>query len=176
MNPPIVETKPRKRLGLGVSLLTGTVLGLAACGGSESSGEASSAPPEGGAGPAAAAAPGGAPSTAPLGTGFIMVSEGSELHLTEDSYLEESDCAARVSARGDAEEYAGCMEVPDSAICIQVSEGTRASDRWWECFVQEEACEEANAGHEMIRETGGYVREVLRPCAETEMASVFTSM
>ncbi len=171
MNPPIVETKPRRRLGLGVSLLTGTVLGLAACGGSESSGEASNAPPAG----TEAAAPDAAPSTAPLGTGFIMMSEGSQLHLTEASYLEESDCAARVSTRGDAEEYAGCMEVPDSAICIQVSEGTRASDRWWECFVQEEACEEANAGHEMIRETGGYVREVLRPCAETEMASVFAS-
>ena len=172
MNPPIVETKPRRRFGLGVSLLTGTVLGLAACGGSESSGEASNAPPAG----TEAAAPDAAPSTAPLGTGFIMMSEGSQLHLTEASYLEESDCAARVSTRGDAEEYAGCMEVPDSAICIQVSEGTRASDRWWECFVQEEACEEANAGHEMIRETGGYVQEVVRACAETEMASVFASM
>jgi hypothetical protein len=169
MNPPIVETKPRRRTGLGVSLLTGTVLGLAACGGSESSGEALSAPAE-------AAAPAAAPTTAPLGMGFIMMSAGSQLHLTEDSYLEESDCMARVSARGDAEEFVGCMEVPASAICIQVSEGARASDRWWECFVEEEACEEANAGHEMIRETGGYVREVIRACGETEMASVFASM
>jgi hypothetical protein len=108
--------------------------------------------------------------------GFIMMSAGSQLHLTEDSYLEESDCTARVSARGDAEEFVGCMEVPALAICIQVSEGARASDRWWECFVEEEACEEANAGHEMIRETGGYVREVIRACGETEMASVFASM
>jgi len=108
--------------------------------------------------------------------GFIMMSEGSQLHLTEDSYLEESDCTARASARGDAEEFASCMEVPASAICIQVSEGARASDRWWECFVEEEACEEADAGHEMIRETGGYVREVVRACGETEMASVFASM
>ena len=172
MNPPIVETKPGRRPGLGVSLLTGTVLGLAACGGSESSGEASSAPAEA----AAPAAPAAAPTTAPLGVGFIMMSEGSQLHLTEDSYLEESDCTARASARGDAEEFAGCMEVPASAICIQVSEGARASDRWWECFVEEEACEEADAGHEMIRETGGYVREVVRACGETEMASVFASM
>jgi hypothetical protein len=169
MNPPIVGTTPRRRPGLGVSLLTGAVLGLAACGGSESSGEASSAPAE-------AAAPAAAPTTAPLGTGFIMMSEGSQLHLTEDSYLEESDCTARASARGDAEEFAGCMEVPASAICIQVSEGARASDRWWECYVQEEACEEANAGHEMIRETGGYLREVIRACGETETASVFASM
>ena len=168
MNPPIVETKPGRRPGLGVSLLTGAVLGLAACGGSESSGEASSAPAE--------AAPAAAPTTAPLGMGFIMMSEGSQLHLTEDSYLEESECTARASARGDAEEFASCMAVPASAICIQVSEGARASDRWWECFVEEEACEEANAGHEMIRETGGYVREVVRACGETEMASVFASM
>ena len=169
MNPPIVETKRRRRLGLGVVLLTGTVFGLSACGGSESAGEASSAPPE-------AAAPAAAPATAPLGTGFIMMSEGSELHLTEATYLEESDCTARASARGDAEEFAGCMEVPASAICIQVSEGARASDRWWECFVEEEGCEEANAGHEMIRETGGYVREVIRECGEAEVASIFASM
>ena len=169
MNPPIVETKPGRRPGLGVSLLTGTVLGLAACGGSESSEETSSAPAE-------TAAPAAAPTPAPLGVGFIMMSEGSQLHLTEDSYLEESECTARASARGDAEEFASCMAVPASAICIQVSEGARASDRWWECFVEEEACEEANAGHEMIRETGGYVREVVRACGETEMASVFASM
>jgi len=169
MNPPIVETKPGRRPGLGVSLLTGAVLGLAACGGSESSEETSSAPAE-------TAAPAAAPTTAPLGMGFIMMSEGSQLHLTEDSYLEESECTARASARGDAEEFASCMAVPASAICIQVSEGARASDRWWECFVEEEACEEADAGHEMIRETGGYVREVVRACGETEMASVFASM
>ena len=169
MNPPIVETKRRRRLGLGVVLLTGTVFGLSACGGSESAGEASSAPPE-------AAAPAAAPATAPLGTGFIMMSEGSELHLTEAPYLEESDCMERVSSLNDAEEYGGCMEVPASAICIHVSEGARESDRWWECFVEETSCEAANEVHEMVRETGGYLREVLRGCAETEMASVFASL
>ena len=169
MNPPIVETKPRRRLGLGVSLLTGTVLGLAACGGSESSGEASSAPAE-------AAAPAAAPTTAPLGTGFIMMSELSQLHLTEATFLEESDCMARVSALSDAEEYEGCMEVPTTAICLQASDGSRESDRWWECFVQLEGCEEAIAGHEVVREVGGYVREVRRGCAETEMATIFAEM
>ena len=169
MNPPIVETKPRRRLGLGVSLLTGTVLGLAACGGSESSGEASSAPAE-------AAAPAAAPTTAPLGTGFIMMSELSQLHLTEATFLEESDCMARVSALNDAEEYEDCMEVPPTAICLQASDGSRESDRWWECFVQLEGCEEAIAGHEVVREVGGYVREVRRGCAETEMATIFAEM
>ncbi len=105
-----------------------------------------------------------------------MLSEESQLHLTEATYVEESDCMARVSSLNDAEEYGGCMEVPASAICLQVSEGARESDRWWECFVQETSCEEANEVHEMVRETGGYVREVLRGCAETEMALVFFSM
>ena len=105
-----------------------------------------------------------------------MMSESSQLHLTEATYLEEPDCMARVSALGDAAEYEDCLEVPASAICLQVSEGSRESDRWWECFVQEEGCEEAIAGHEVVREIGGYVREIVRGCAETEMASVFASM
>ncbi len=172
MNPPAVGAKSFRRGGLSVGLLTTAVLSLAACGGSESSGEASSAPPES----AETATMTAAPTTAPLGTGFMMVSEESQLHLTEDTYLEESDCAARVSALGNAEEYESCMEVPASAICLQASDGARASDQWWECFVEETACEEANDVHEMIRETGGYVREVLRTCAETEVASVFASM
>ena len=172
MNPPIVGTKLGRRAGFSVSLLIGAVLGLAACGGSESSGETSSTPPDG----AAPAAPATATLNAPLGTGFIMMSESSQLHLTEATYLEESDCMARVSALGDAGEYEDCLEVPASAICLQVSEGSRESDRWWECFVQEEGCEEAIAGHEVVREIGGYVREIVRGCAETEMASVFASM
>ena len=171
MSPPTVGTKILRRGRLPVTLLAGAVFG-AACGGSDSSGEASSTPSES----APAATSTAAPANAPLGTGFIMLSEQSQLHWTETTFLEASDCMARVSSLNDAEEYEGCMEVPASAICIQVSEGARASDRWWECFVQEEACEEANAGHEMIRETGGYVREVIRACAETEMASVFASM
>ncbi len=172
MNPPIAGMKLFRRAGFSVSLLTGAVLSLTACGGSESSGEASSTPPEG----AGAAAPAAATTTAPLGSGFIMMSELSQLHLTEATYLEESDCVARVSAFGDAAEYAGCMEVPTAALCLQVSEGTRESDKWWECFVEEAGCEEAIAGHEVVREQGGYVREILLGCTETEMESVFASM
>ena len=169
MNPPTVGTKIFRRRSLSATLLVGAVCGLAACGDSESSGETSSTPPDG-------AAPATATSNAPLGTGFIMMSGLSQLHLTEATYLEESDCMARVSALGDAVEYEGCLEVPASAICLQVSEGSRESDRWWECFVQEGGCEEAIAGHEVVREIGGYVREIVRGCAETEMASVFASM
>ena len=169
MNPPTVGTKIFRRRGLSATLLVGAVCGLAACGGSESPGETSSTPPDG-------AAPATATSNAPLGTGFIMMSELSQLHLTEATYLEESDCMARLSARGDVAEYEDCLEVPASAICLQVSEGSRESDRWWECFVQEEGCEEAIAGHEVVREVGGYVREILLGCTETEMQSVFGSM
>ena len=68
------------------------------------------------------------------------------------------------------------MEVPTTAICLQASDGSRESDRWWECFVQLEGCEEAIAGHEVVREVGGYVREVRRGCAETEMATIFAEM
>ena len=172
MNRPIVGNRFGRSARLGVSLLTGAVLGVTACGGSESSGEAPSTPSEG----AGAATSTAVPSTAPLGTGFIMMSEESQLHLTEATYLEESDCLARVSSLGDAVEYEGCLEVPASAICLQVSEGSGESDRWWECFMQEEGCEEALAGHELVREVGGYVREIRQRCASTEMASVFASM
>ena len=120
--------------------------------------------------------PAGAASNAPLGTGFIMVSELSQLRLTEATFVEESDCTARVSALDDAEEYEGCLEVPPAAICLQVAEGLRESDKWWECFVEEAGCEEAIAGHEVVREEGGYVREILLGCTETEMESIFASM
>ena len=172
MNPPIVRAKIFGRGGLGITLLVGAVCGVTACGGSESSGEASSAPSES-AEPAATSA---APTNAPLGTGFILMSETSQLHLTEATFLEASDCTARVAVLNDTEEYAGCMEVPAAALCLQVSEGTRESDRWWECFVEEDGCEEAIAAHEVVREVGGYVREILQGCTETEMASVFASM
>ena len=151
MNAPTAGMKIFRRGGLSVGFLTGAVLSLAACGGSESSGEASSTPSDG-AGAATAAA---APTNAPLGTGFIMMSEQSQFHLTEATYLEESDCTARVSTLNDAEEYEGCMEVPASAICLQVSEGARESDRWWECFVEVAACAEATERHERTRERGG---------------------
>ncbi len=172
MNPPTVGTKIIRRDRLRVALLVGAVFGAAACGGSEPAEEAPNTPSEG----AAAAPSTAAPANAPLGTGFIMLSEESQLHLTEATYLEESDCMSRVSSLDEAEEYEGCMEVPASAICLQVSDGERESDRWWECFVQETSCEEANEVHEMVRETGGYLREVLRGCAETEIDLVFFSM
>lgn len=172
MNPPNVGTKTFRRRGLSVTLLVGAVVGVAACGGSESSGGSSSTPSEG----TGAAAPAEATLNAPLGTGFIMVSELSQLQLTEATFLEESDCTARVSTLADAEEFESCMEVPPAAICLQVSEGLRESDKWWECFVEEAGCEEALAGHEVIREVGGYVREILLGCTETEMESVFASM
>ena len=112
--------------------------------------------------------------SAPLGTGFIMVSAISQLQMTDGTFVEESDCAARVSALADAEDYASCVEVPPAAICLQVGEGS--ADRWWECFVQEEGCEEALAAHEVIREVGGYVREILQVCSEAEMAPIFASL
>ena len=172
MNPVTVGTKISRRGRLTAALLVGAVFGATACGGSEPSEEAASTPPES-AGPATSTA---ASTNAPLGTGFILMSETSELHLTEATFLEASDCTARVAALNDAEEYAGCMEVPTAALCLQVSEGTRESDRWWECFVEEDGCEEAIAAHEVVREVGGYVREILLGCTETEMASVFAGM
>ena len=56
------------------------------------------------------------------------------------------------------------------------AEGSRESDKWWECFTEEPGCEEAIAAHEVVREVGGYVREILLGCTDTEMASVFASM
>jgi len=166
MNPPNVGTRIFRRSGSSVTLFVGAVVSIAACDSSESSWESSNTASESA----------GATSNAPLGTGFIMVSELSQLHLTEATFLEESDCTARVSALDDAGEYEGCLEVPPAAICLQVSEGLRESDKWWECFVEEAGCEEAIAGHEVVREVGGYVREILLGCTETEMQSVFGSM
>ena len=172
MNPPTVGMRFFRRPGLSVTFLIGAVLGAAACGGSDSSEEASNTPSEGG-GAVATAETG---STAPMGTGFIMMSAMSQLQLTEGTFLEESDCAARVSTLGDAAEYERCLAVPAAAICLRISEGQRASDSWWECFVEETVCEEAIAGHEVVREVGGYVREIVLGCTETELASVFASM
>ena len=168
MNPPTVGTKFFRPGRLSVTLLVGAVFSIAACVGSDSSGEASNTASEG-AGPAASA---GAGSTAPLGTGFIMVSELSQLHLTEATYLEELDCAARVSALGDAEQYQGCLEVPSTAISLQLTDGFRESDSWRECFVDQRRCEDAIAGHEVVMQIAKGVRGILRRCAETEMASV----
>ncbi len=171
MNLPNVGTRIFRRSGSSLTLFVGAVVSMAACGGSDSSGESNTASESAG-----AMASAGAASNAPLGTGFIMVSELSQLHLTEATFLEESGCEARVSALDDAQAYAGCLEVPPAAICLQVSEGSRESDKWWECFVEEAGCEEAIAGHEVVREVGGYVREILLGCTETEMESVFAGM
>ena len=173
MSPQPAGAEIRKRGGLGATLLLNTLLGVAACGGSESSPGASSDAPSdaGGATTSMEAEP-----SPTLGTGFIMISGLSQLQMTEGTFLEESDCTARVSALDDDEEYAACVEVPPAAICLQASEGLRESDKWWECFGQMNGCEEAIAGHEVVREVGGYVREILQGCSETEMATVFASM
>jgi hypothetical protein len=166
------ETLCPRRDGWCATLLIGVLVIAAACGGSEPSGEVSSSQDES----AGAAASAEVDSNAQLGTGFIMMSEISQLQLTAGTFLEEGDCAARVSALGDPAQYEGCVEVPSAAICLEVAEGLRDSDRWWECFMRQDGCEEAIAAHEVIIEVGGYVRELLQGCAETEMASVFASM
>ena len=78
----------------------GAVIFVSACGGAEPSVPAASGSPE------AAMSPGAGP-IAPLGTGFILVSARSQLHLDEPSYLEQSDCMLRVSSLQDAKEFAG---------------------------------------------------------------------
>jgi hypothetical protein len=170
-------TNVHDRGGPTVALLTrlvfgGLVFGLFACGGADSS-EMASNPASDGVGGASMAT--GGPSTAPVGTGFIMMSRIGQIQLTEPSYVEQSDCAARISALADAEEYASCMEIPAAAVCLEVSEGSRESDRWWECFVQREGCEAAIAGHEIAMEIEGVV-EIRQRCAETELASVLARM
>ena len=175
MNLQTEGTRFFRRGGWCSMLVVGAVVGVSACGGSDSS-EPAASPPSESAASSGATASSGADLAAPLGTGFIMTSLMSQLQLTEPSYLAESDCTARVSALGDAEAYAGCMEIPESALCLQVAEGASESDQWWECFVEEEGCEEALAAHEVVREVGGYVREILQECEEMEMASVFASM
>jgi hypothetical protein len=178
MNPSSPRTNIFRRGGLCITLVMSAVFSVSACGGSDSSEGSASALSESAATSTSsgAAASSGASSTAPLGTGFIMMSAISQLQLTEPSYLEESDCTARLSALGDAGEYAGCMEIPSSALCLQLAEGTRESDKWWECYTEEAGCEEAHAAHEVVREVGGYVREILQDCVETEMTLVFASM
>jgi hypothetical protein len=172
MNRPAAERNIFRRGGSSVTLFMGAVICVSACGGNESSEAAASGGPEAGASPEAAAAR-GAGSIAPLGTGFIMVSELFELHLDEPSYLEESDCLLRASALGDAEEYAGCMEIPPTAICLQVTVGFTEADTWWECFVEPVSCENRAAEHDMLWQLVKDAREILRPCAQTELASVF---
>ncbi len=166
MNPPTVGRNISRRGSTRATLFIGAVILVSACGGAESSEAAASGSPEAEVSP-------GAGSIAPLGTGFILVSARSQLHLDEPSYLEQWDCMRRVSTRGDAEEYAGCMEIPRTAICLQVTVGSREADSWWECFVEPVACEDRTAEHDMWWQLVKDARAILQPCAETELASVF---
>ena len=79
----------------------------------------------------------------------------------------------QVSSRQDAEEFAGCMEVPRTAICLQVTLGYTEADRFWECFVESLACEERAGEHDMLWQLVKDARAILQPCAERELASVF---
>ena len=166
MNPPTAGRTIFRPGGSSATLFIGAVILVSACGGAESSEAAASGSPE------AAVSP-GATSIAPLGTGFILVSARSQLHLDEPSYLEQSDCMIRVSTRGDAEEYAGCMEIPRTAICLQVTVGYREADSWWECFVEPVVCEDRTAEHDLLWQLVKDARAILQPCAERELASVF---
>ena len=166
MNPPTVGWSIFRRGGSIATLLMGAVIFVSACGGAESSEAAVSGSPE------AAASP-GAGSIAPLGSGFILVSALSQLHLDEPSYLEQSDCMLRVSDLRDVEEFAGCLEIPRTAICLQVTVGYREADSWWECFVEPVVCENKAAEHDVLWQLTKDARAILQPCAETELASVF---
>ena len=110
---------------------------------------------------------------APLGTGFVMVSARSQLRLEEPTYREHPDCMLQVSSLQDAEEFAGCMEVPRTAICLQVTLGYTEADRSWECFVEPVVCEDRTSEHDMLWQLVKDARAILQPCAERELASVF---
>ena len=102
-----------------------------------------------------------------------MVSARSQLRLEEPTYREHSGCMLQVSSRQDAEEFAGCMEVPRTAICLQVTLGYTEADRFWECFVEPLACEDRAVEHDMLWQLVKDARAILQPCAERELASVF---
>ena len=169
MNPPTLGRNIFRRGGSSAALFIGAVIFVSACGGAEPSAPAASGSPGAAVSPAAG-------SIAPLGTGFILVSARSQLHLDEPSYLEQSDCMLRVSSLQDAKEFAGCMEVPRTAICLQVTVGYREADSWWECFVEPVVCEDRTAEHDMLWQLVKDARAILQPCAETELASVFSSV
>jgi hypothetical protein len=79
----------------------------------------------------------------------------------------------RVATRRDDEEFAGCMEIPRTAICLQVTVGYQESDSWWECFVEPVVCEDRAAEHDVMWQLVKDARAILQPCAERELASVF---
>ena len=168
MNAPTAGRNIFSRGGSNTALFIGAVILVSACGGADSSEVAASESPE-----ASAAVSPGAGSIAPLGTGFIMVSARSQLRLDEPSYREQSDCMRRVSTREDAEEYAGCMEVPRTATCLQVTVGFTEADSWWECFVEPVVCDDRIGEHDMLWQLVKDARAILQPCAERELASVF---
>ena len=144
----------------------GAAIFVSACGGADSSDAAAS--------DAAGAAVSPPPSAiAPLGTGFVMVSARSQLRLEEPTYREHADCMLQVSSLQDAEEFAGCMEVPRAAICLQVTLGYTEADRSWECFVEPVVCEDRTSEHDMLWQLVKDARAILQPCAERELTSVF---
>ena len=166
MTPPTVGQNMFRRGGSCATLFLGAVICVSACGGAESSEPAAS-------GSAEATVSPGPVLFAPLGTGFILVSERSQIHLEEPSYLQQADCMTRVSALRDAREYASCMQLPRTAICLQVTVGYREADSWWECFVEPVVCEDRTAEHDLLWQLVKDARKILKPCAETELASVF---
>ena len=165
MNPPTVGRTIFRRGGRSAALFLGAVIFVSACGGADSSDAASDD---------AGAAVSPPPSAiAPLGTGFVMVSARSQLRLEEPTYREHADCMLQVSSLQDAEEFAGCMEVPRAAICLQVTLGYTEADRSWECFVEPVVCEERTSEHDMLWQLVKDARAILQPCAERELTSVF---
>lgn len=163
MNPPTVGRTIFRRGGRSAALFLGAVIFVSACGGADSSDAASDA--------AAVSPPPSA--IAPLGTGFVMVSARSQLRLEEPTYREHADCMLQVSSLQDAEEFAGCMEVPRAAICLQVTLGYTEADRSWECFVEPVVCEDRTSEHDMLWQLVKDARAILQPCAERELTSVF---
>ena len=166
MNPPTVGRTIFRRGGRSAALFLGAVIFVSACGGADSSDAAASDD--------AGAAVSPPPSAiAPLGTGFVMVSARSQLRLEEPTYREHADCMLQVSSLQDAEEFAGCMEVPRAAICLQVTLGYTVADRSWECFVAPVVCEDRTSEHDLLWQLVKDVRAILQPCAERELTSVF---
>ena len=80
---------------------------------------------------------------------------------------------SQVYSLQDAEEFAGCMEVPRAAICLQVTLGYTEADRSWECFVEPVVCEDRTSEHDMLWQLVKDARAILQPCAERELTSVF---
>jgi len=151
-------------------LFLGAVIFVSACGGADSSGAAASEDASDDAG-ALVSPP--ASAIVPLGTGFVIVSARSQLRLEEPTYREHADCMSQVYSLQDAEEFAGCMEVPRTAICLQVTLGYTEADRSWECFVEPVVCEDRTSEHDMLWQLVKDARAILQPCAERELVSVF---